>query len=877
MTRTAEVWRGIGAITVLVCLLLGFPIALYAVGGSPLLDYLPTWTDVSSALMQPDTDHTLFLRAIRLIGWSAWLLFAVLITTETASYLAGHPIPSLPRPVRPAQHLARDLVAMTALIFTTSTTLANAVEPPSAHAEAAEAETLRTKSPSFSDIDAPAAARHDIPTTTPPEGDSKRPNSRTRTIKPGDTLWDIARRHYGSGGLYPRIFKASRDLDQPQGVPPLTRPSRLFPGQRIRIPLSTHEDTPHRRQTETTPPRDDARAPSASASATGTPAATPSGPTTAGAEPTQAKNPTPTDRALPTVTLPSGAHVGIGLAAALSLAVAMTRLHHRRRRTLNDEAWPGPTTADPTPPATVTKVHKAHLDSRAEHGEPIPTDIELVIGNQRRPTPEHITLGTLRGNPVALPLAGLSIGFDGDGALAALRAITTDLLANARHDRFELVIPEHDAQRFYPGLDIADLAADLPGLTLRPTLNAAITHLEGEIIRRARLLDTADVPDLPSLRTADPAEPLPTLVVLGSVPDEASHRLHAVIQLGHRYGIGALISGSWPHGTTACLTEDGTVTNAQGPQAEHLVRARLFHLTADDAAAMLQPLRTAAGKPEPTPQAPINQPPAPSLIPPQQPTAQEQQSLVQLLLLGPVRLRTADGLIDTGLRRSSKSLLAYLALHPDGITRDQGSAALWPDHSPENATTLFHTAVSNIRKVLRHATGLREPMFIIHAASRYRLDPHLIDVDLWRLSTALEQARRADNDPERTHALSPLTSLYTGDFATDLTDEWAEAHREFLRRTAIDALAHLAHLAQDDHPDQALATLEHALRHDPYSEPLYRSIMKLQARLDRPDAVRRTYQLLTTRLNELDTEPDEQTHQLITNLQRHAPTSERSS
>lgn len=49
--------------------------------------------------------------------------------------------------------------------------------------------------------------------------------------------------------------------------------------------------------------------------------------------------------------------------------------------------------------------------------------------------------------------------------------------------------------------------------------------------------------------------------------------------------------------------------------------------------------------------------------------------------------------------------------------------------------------------------------------------------------------------------------------------------------------------------------------------------MHLQADLGRPDAVRRTYRLLETRLADLDIEPDDTTNQLLHGLlrdERHA-------
>jgi len=47
-------------------------------------------------------------------------------------------------------------------------------------------------------------------------------------VKSGDTLWKIAKEHYGDGGLYTEIFKANQDV--------LTNPDKIKVGQRLRIP-----------------------------------------------------------------------------------------------------------------------------------------------------------------------------------------------------------------------------------------------------------------------------------------------------------------------------------------------------------------------------------------------------------------------------------------------------------------------------------------------------------------------------------------------------------------------------------------------------------------------------------------------------------------
>ncbi len=49
------------------------------------------------------------------------------------------------------------------------------------------------------------------------------------TIRSGDTLGKIARQYYGDAMQYPRIFEANREV--------IEDPDKIYPGQRIRIPL----------------------------------------------------------------------------------------------------------------------------------------------------------------------------------------------------------------------------------------------------------------------------------------------------------------------------------------------------------------------------------------------------------------------------------------------------------------------------------------------------------------------------------------------------------------------------------------------------------------------------------------------------------------
>lgn len=50
----------------------------------------------------------------------------------------------------------------------------------------------------------------------------------THVVQPGDTLWAIAKKYYGNGAQYPKIFNANRDK--------IKNPNLIYPGQKLVIP-----------------------------------------------------------------------------------------------------------------------------------------------------------------------------------------------------------------------------------------------------------------------------------------------------------------------------------------------------------------------------------------------------------------------------------------------------------------------------------------------------------------------------------------------------------------------------------------------------------------------------------------------------------------
>lgn len=54
------------------------------------------------------------------------------------------------------------------------------------------------------------------------------PQKKTHTIVSGDTLWAIAKKYYGNGALYNKIYEANKNI--------IKNPNLIYPGQKVVIP-----------------------------------------------------------------------------------------------------------------------------------------------------------------------------------------------------------------------------------------------------------------------------------------------------------------------------------------------------------------------------------------------------------------------------------------------------------------------------------------------------------------------------------------------------------------------------------------------------------------------------------------------------------------
>jgi DNA-binding SARP family transcriptional activator len=193
------------------------------------------------------------------------------------------------------------------------------------------------------------------------------------------------------------------------------------------------------------------------------------------------------------------------------------------------------------------------------------------------------------------------------------------------------------------------------------------------------------------------------------------------------------------------------------------------------------------------------------------------------------------------------------------LSRGARACEASPCTRPDGFTKTCNPSTSSTHQGAPDGTAAR-------TGCRTRLDPTLVATDVEAFTTAIHQAAAATTDTAaRAAALRTAVGTYAGPLCEGADYPWADALREALHRKAVDALVLLADHTAAHHPepDPALALLDRATDWDPYNEPVYQRIIRLQLATGRDDAARRTYHHLTRRLTEIDATPDPATTALL--------------
>lgn len=221
-SRMRQRLQGLGATLLLMLLVVGFPLALVAIGTAP-------WDadigQLQTLLTSPD-DGTLALVVFAVVGWLAWAVMAVSVVVETAAQLRGISAPPLPGLALP-QRAAGQLVAAAALLFIAAPVALSGF-PAGPTTAAAAPPVLRTPR-----LEAVATAAPVPVSATAPAPSAVVPDRAKATVdytvKRGDSLWKISERLLGDGARYPEIVELNRGVLG-------GRPDFIISGTVLRVP-----------------------------------------------------------------------------------------------------------------------------------------------------------------------------------------------------------------------------------------------------------------------------------------------------------------------------------------------------------------------------------------------------------------------------------------------------------------------------------------------------------------------------------------------------------------------------------------------------------------------------------------------------------------
>lgn len=239
---------------------------------------------------------------------------------------------------------------------------------------------------------------------------------------------------------------------------------------------------------------------------------------------------------------------------------------------------------------------------------------------------------------------------------------------------------------------------------------------------------------------------------------------------------------------------------------------------------------------------------------------------VRIEALGPFRVRRGAEPLDSDALGAGKprELLLFLLCHPEGRSREEIGASLWPDASPGQVRNSFHVTLHRLRG------SLGDRNRIDHADERYRLsDEAGIELDALRFEEEVVRGLRllrSDEAEEGARRLRDALALYRGDFlegevarpwALDLRDRWKQLAVE-AERTRAEWL-----LSLGGRDGEAIEAYRRLLARDDLAEDGYRALMTVHARRGETDEALRLYRQLRVLLRgELNEEPEPATEAL---------------
>ena len=759
--------RAAAALVLLTALLVGVPWALTTFVGWPLPRVLPAWSEVTDALNGASISDAVLIKSLACATWVLWALLAACFVVEGRAWLRGREAREVPL-ASFIQPIVRELV-VSATLLVGSLRPAGSMATPTRSVPVA---TITLNEP------APIAARA---VDAPPDAEAAL-QLPTCVVVPRDSLWKLAENHLGDGLRYRDIWELNQGRTFPDGRrfvdPNLIQPGwvLMMPADAIGVEATAVAPMPASPAPAPTSPTSSPTVP-VTAPAAAPNAPTPTGEPTSvnGHEPAPARADHADDPDYETVPLLAGSAL---LAAGVIACVSRLRRRQQRNRTPGRMIQvPGADTAraevhlrraaveapyervdlamrvladclgrrkpGPCPAIAAVSVGPETIEillTEDVNAPPGPFDVaaggrawtlpvavpdddlQPIANTQAGPAPTLVTVGTIDERSVLVDLeagARTLVGGDPSDAEALLWTVAFDLATSNRADDVNLILVGTPPV----GLDVLDrvrVVVDLDGVIDGIEAEAALLTASLSSSRHATTLDA---------RTANPGDVLTPTVVLVASAQNGSALDRLLTAAREHQGLAVVVAGDvdGEFDRELCVEDDTLIVKPIG------LRLTPAFLPPDVLTAAGDLLRVATDL-GPGEQLDLDLRPAlsapgagltigPNRLPLEfgadaRPIVPAGHVLVRVL--GPVEIVGGQQPID---RRRSVELVAYLALHPDGVDDGRLRTALWPDSAPTQAA--FNETVSRARRMLGlDADGNHHVLPVDNR--RYRVGPYVI-------------------------------------------------------------------------------------------------------------------------------------------------------
>jgi LuxR family maltose regulon positive regulatory protein len=228
--------------------------------------------------------------------------------------------------------------------------------------------------------------------------------------------------------------------------------------------------------------------------------------------------------------------------------------------------------------------------------------------------------------------------------------------------------------------------------------------------------------------------------------------------------------------------------------------------------------------------------------------------------LGRMQVRINGCLIRTADWQSTaaRDLFFLILSIPEGLSKEETGAILWPDSSPSELKLRFKNTVYRLRRAIgRETISFDDEIYRFNRSLDYEYD----------VETFLNELRRSEQavTPEgRIRHYQAAVNTYKGDYLPGVGETWVINVRERLHRLFMDTILKLVNLhIQGKNYNRALEYCQRALEIDPCCEDAHRCSMQAYAALGNRPAIQRQYDLCRrTLLKEMDVTPTAQTEKM---------------